>query len=108
MSYGFYKMPPRSSHEDYIIKVAGKTMIAIATDHTLPELPVVEPDTVALSYTLEPPKVADTLTASEAQAMDFKSQGYSGDICDHCNSTRLRWAGHCKVCDDCGTTTGCS
>lgn len=130
MSYGFYKMPPGSSHEDYITKVAGKTPVAIGvvmTDHTV-ELQPVRPDTVTtdgttgiiqgnvvvdntpnipgdvLGISLEPPKVDETLTQREKSL----AQGYSGDVCDHCQGVRLRWAGHCKVCDDCGTTTGCS
>lgn len=141
MSYGFYKLPPGSSHEDYIAKVAGKTPIAIGiavTDHTT-ELQPAQPDTVTLDGTvtaffeskelydsviqgnvvvdntpnipgddlgmsLEPPKVDETLTQREKSL----AQGYSGDICDNCQGARLRWAGHCKVCDDCGTTTGCS
>ena len=131
MSYGFYKMRPGSSHEDYIAKVAGKTPVAIGvvmTDHTV-ELQPIQPDTATTDGTkgviqgnvvvdntpnipgddlgkpLEPPKVDETLTQGEK---DFRAQGYSGDICDNCQGSRLRWAGHCKVCDDCGTTTGCS
>lgn len=37
-----------------------------------------------------------------------RSQGYTGDQCTHCNSMRMKTAGHCMVCEDCGTTTGCS
>ncbi|HTV71010.1 MAG TPA: vitamin B12-dependent ribonucleotide reductase [Rhizobiaceae bacterium] len=35
-------------------------------------------------------------------------QGYTGDMCSNCNSTRMKISGHCQVCEDCGTTTGCS
>ncbi|MGE4257680.1 MAG: hypothetical protein AB7E84_21100, partial [Xanthobacteraceae bacterium] len=35
-------------------------------------------------------------------------QGYTGDMCSNCNSTRMKVSGHCQVCEDCGTTTGCS
>jgi hypothetical protein len=34
--------------------------------------------------------------------------GYTGDQCDNCNSMKMKISGHCKVCEDCGTTTGCS
>lgn len=44
-----------------------------------------------------------TLAPSAARA-----QGYTGDSCANCGSTRMRVAGHCTVCDECGTTTGCS
>jgi ribonucleoside-diphosphate reductase alpha chain len=35
-------------------------------------------------------------------------QGYTGDQCSACNSMRMKVSGHCLVCEDCGTTTGCS
>ena len=35
-------------------------------------------------------------------------QGYTGDQCSSCNSMRMKVSGHCMVCEDCGTTTGCS
>lgn len=32
---------------------------------------------------------------------------YSGSCCDVCGSARLRRAGPCLVCEDCGTSGGC-
>lgn len=46
--------------------------------------------------------------SKEAQIAQAKQAGYTGNICDVCGSTRMKMAGHCMVCDDCGTTTGCS
>lgn len=37
-----------------------------------------------------------------------KQSGYTGDQCTNCNSMKMRIAGHCLVCEECGTTTGCS
>lgn len=37
-----------------------------------------------------------------------RSMGYTGDQCSHCQSMRMQIAGHCLVCAECGTTTGCS
>lgn len=50
------------------------------------------------------PANASTLTASELA----KQQGYTGDICTNCGGAHMQVAGHCMVCNDCGTTTGCS
>ena len=36
------------------------------------------------------------------------ASGYTGDQCSNCNSMRMKVSGHCMVCEDCGTTTGCS
>ena len=37
-----------------------------------------------------------------------REQGYEGDPCESCGEFKLKRAGHCLVCDACGTTTGCS
>jgi len=29
-------------------------------------------------------------------------------VCDQCGGAHMARAGHCLVCTDCGTTTGCS
>lgn len=50
------------------------------------------------------PSTAETLTQGEVA----RQAGYTGDQCSNCNSMRMRIAGHCMVCEDCGTTTGCS
>lgn len=61
-----------------------------------------------------PPHVSDTLTAEEQQREEAtrreiaKMQGYTGNACMVCNSTRMKIAGHCEICEDCGTSTGCS
>lgn len=33
--------------------------------------------------------------------------GYTGSICDACGGLRMRRAGTCEVCDDCGHAGGC-
>jgi ribonucleoside-diphosphate reductase alpha chain len=42
------------------------------------------------------------------QVIQAKVQGYSGEQCENCGSMRVRQNGTCKVCEDCGMTTGCS
>lgn len=37
-----------------------------------------------------------------------RQQGYTGDQCSNCFSMKMKMAGHCMVCENCGTTTGCS
>ena len=37
-----------------------------------------------------------------------RSQGYTGEQCPNCGSMRVRHNGSCMVCEDCGSTTGCS
>lgn len=45
--------------------------------------------------------------AAERRAKSIM-QGYTGDMCSNCNSFRMKISGHCQVCEECGTTTGCS
>lgn len=33
---------------------------------------------------------------------------YVGECCIVCGGINLRWAGKCKVCDNCGESQGCS
>jgi hypothetical protein len=47
---------------------------------------------------------AESPTASLIAA---RSAGYTGDICSHCQGSRMIRAGACMRCEDCGQTTGC-
>lgn len=94
MSYGFYRL---GSH------VAGKVLPSIGPVEGSAVILDPRPlpaETVILSPTdLGPPKM------SPAAA---RQQGYTGNGCVSCGSARLKVSGHCEVCEDCGTTTGCS
>ncbi|MDW8225428.1 MAG: vitamin B12-dependent ribonucleotide reductase, partial [Bacteroidota bacterium] len=39
---------------------------------------------------------------------EAKARGYTGEACPVCGSMRMRQSGNCAVCEDCGTTSGCS
>lgn len=82
-------------------------ILAAWNDGTLTDPPIIE----------SPPKidapVIDTLLAGEmgGPAMDAKQarlSGFTGDACTNCQSLKMRRNGACMVCDECGTTTGCS
>jgi ribonucleoside-diphosphate reductase alpha chain len=47
------------------------------------------------------------MTRAEAAEMSRRA-GYTGDGCSSCGSMRVRRNGTCVVCEDCGTTSGCS
>lgn len=42
---------------------------------------------------------------TNAEALNF---GYTGEPCTNCGSMRVKRNGSCTVCEDCGTTSGCS
>ena len=47
-------------------------------------------------------------SARQSQAYQAKVQGSTGEQCENCGSMRVKQNGTCKVCEDCGMTTGCS
>ncbi|MCF7872165.1 vitamin B12-dependent ribonucleotide reductase [Candidatus Woesearchaeota archaeon] len=49
-----------------------------------------------------------TITDKDAKVFEAKSKGYTGEQCTSCGSMKLRRNGSCMVCEDCGSTTGCS
>ncbi len=48
-----------------------------------------------------------SMTRGEASDLSRRA-GYTGDGCSSCGSMRVRRNGTCVVCEDCGTTSGCS
>jgi ribonucleoside-diphosphate reductase alpha chain len=40
--------------------------------------------------------------------IDAVSMGYTGEMCTQCGSARVKRNGSCVVCEDCGSTSGCS
>ncbi|MDH7515826.1 MAG: vitamin B12-dependent ribonucleotide reductase [Bacteroidota bacterium] len=60
------------------------------------------PETVALD-------VVRADAAREAtRILLARAQGYTGEMCGACGSPRMKRSGTCTVCEDCGTTNGCS
>lgn len=39
---------------------------------------------------------------------DARRKGYTGEQCPNCGSMKVRRNGTCSVCEECGSTTGCS
>ncbi|MFM8569089.1 MAG: vitamin B12-dependent ribonucleotide reductase, partial [Candidatus Kapaibacterium sp.] len=49
-----------------------------------------------------------TKTRGTSKVKEARAKGYTGEQCANCNSMRVKRNGSCTVCDDCGTTSGCS
>ncbi len=52
--------------------------------------------------------VEDEITSCSEVTEKPKGERLYSETCSHCSSTKLVKSGTCKVCLDCGTTTGCS
>jgi ribonucleoside-diphosphate reductase alpha chain len=64
---------------------------------------------VATEAPAAPAAAAADPSAGAAWARDqAKRAGYTGESCATCGSVRVRRNGTCVVCEDCGTTSGCS
>lgn len=55
-------------------------------------------------YPLEAYKGHDTIIGTAIAHL----RGYTGDYCQHCGGCRMRRNGNCNLCEDCGSTSGCS
>lgn len=56
----------------------------------------------------EDPYTRSFIHESAREAANHGERLYDGSTCPTCSSTRMVQNGTCKVCLDCGTTTGCS
>ena len=45
---------------------------------------------------------------AEEKVATARAQGYTGEQCGNCGSMRVKQNGACHVCEECGTTSGCS
>ena len=55
--------------------------------------------------------ISATTTSSgkiEVTKSNAQSLGYTGEMCGTCGSSRVKRNGSCTVCEDCGSTSGCS
>jgi ribonucleoside-diphosphate reductase alpha chain len=46
--------------------------------------------------------------ASNGKVSEAKTKGYTGESCRECGSMKVRRNGTCTLCEDCGSTSGCS
>ena len=105
--YGFVQKHPYIKHVSSISDLVSKIIDIELGDYSRCQI---KPDSEeAVTYTDYSP--AAPKASSSTQHKDFsKLEGeriYS-ETCSTCSSTNLVRNGTCKVCRDCGTTTGCS
>jgi ribonucleoside-diphosphate reductase alpha chain len=61
-----------------------------------------------MSISSSPLATAPKGAAMSSLRSEARSKGYTGEQCSACGSMRVKRNGACTVCDDCGTTSGCS
>ena len=60
------------------------------------------------NFQAEDPYTQNFIHESAREAARHGERLYDGSTCPSCSSARMVQNGTCKVCLDCGTTTGCS
>ncbi|MBI4044264.1 MAG: vitamin B12-dependent ribonucleotide reductase [Candidatus Diapherotrites archaeon] len=75
-------------------------------DHQKPQTPAQVFQTSHKTQQKTQPKAPDA--TGDTKALEAKTQGYTGEQCGGCGSMRVKRNGSCTVCEDCGTTSGCS
>jgi len=95
------------------VKAVDETPHATEAKPASPEI-VIQPVAKAVEKAVEPvlelvsTKTTNTANGSKARIVEAKAKGYTGEQCFNCGSMRVKRNGSCTVCEDCGTTSGCS
>jgi ribonucleoside-diphosphate reductase alpha chain len=90
-----------------VASLQSNTVTALKTSTAYKAEPEVAPTTFNAGELQPVPSPPPGQTAGQLRVQALM-QGYTGDQCSNCNSMRMKVSGHCMVCEDCGTTTGCS
>ncbi len=105
-------LPPSENHESKPkINESTKTEFEISEenenshDSTMSDQLQIEKEEEIVSVEALLSSIEGTSTKVSSAA---KGLGYTGETCPSCGSIRMRRSGTCAVCEDCGTTTGCS
>ncbi len=70
-----------------------------------------EPEAVGVEAVKDTPKTngqSAHLQIKVGSSREAVSFGYTGEQCPNCGSMRVKRNGSCTVCEDCGSTSGCS
>lgn len=63
--------------------------------------------TMTNSTVTEAPTPAVLTPEAQATAA-HRASGFTGNVCDQCGGVHMIRSGTCELCNDCGSTTGCS
>jgi ribonucleoside-diphosphate reductase alpha chain len=98
---------PASKPFGPVTAVHGSTVTALKTSTAYKPDPDVAPAAFNAGEVDPIPSPPASRDLAELRA-EARMKGYTGDQCTNCSSMRMKVSGHCLVCEDCGTTTGCS
>lgn len=95
------------------VKAVDETPHAVEAKPASPEI-VIQPIAKSAEPALELAEMriatggSNGANGSAARIVEAKAKGYTGEQCFNCGSMRVKRNGSCTVCEDCGSTSGCS
>jgi len=102
--YGFVQKHPYIKHVSSISDLISKVIDIELGDYSRCQIKPNPEDVV--KATIQHNEVSTTSIGHEKS--EIKGERIYSEVCSNCSSTNLVRNGTCKVCQDCGTTTGCS
>lgn len=102
--YGFVQKHPYIKHVSSISDLISKVIDIELGDYSRCQI---KPNTEDVVKTPIQHHEVST-TSIESEKTEIKGERIYSEVCSNCSSTNLVRNGTCKVCQDCGTTTGCS
>ncbi|NUN11489.1 adenosylcobalamin-dependent ribonucleoside-diphosphate reductase [Candidatus Micrarchaeota archaeon] len=110
MVQGHPNIKSSTSLVDYVFRVLGYEYLG-RTDflQVKPvDLELQEREARHTQQVLNPIDLKDDLDETGKAIAEAKAKGYIGEPCASCGSMRVKRNGSCGVCEDCGSTSGCS
>ena len=78
-------------------------------DNAISNIKISEDGELVPEEAIANPKANGTATANALKtSAEARSMGYTGEYCVNCGSMKVKRNGSCTVCEDCGSTSGCS
>ncbi len=102
--YGFVKKHPYIKHVSSISDLVSKIIDIELGDFSRCQI---KPGLGEVNTPINHNHEISTTSISDEKA-EIKGERIYSEVCSTCSSTKLVQNGTCKVCQDCGTTTGCS
>ncbi|MEG2353145.1 MAG: vitamin B12-dependent ribonucleotide reductase [Clostridium sp.] len=105
--YGFVQRHPYIKNVSSISDLISKVIDIEIGDFSRCQI---KPDTYNLPtmITIDAESPIDSINPSNTSGKKITGERLYSEFCSSCSSTKLVRNGTCKVCMDCGTTTGCS
>ncbi|NLC25197.1 MAG: ribonucleoside-diphosphate reductase, partial [Fastidiosipila sp.] len=105
---GFVQRHPYIKYCTSVSDLISKVIDIETGDYTRVQVKPDDSPHIVVDQTPSQISMAEYIHASASDALENGERLYDGSTCSNCSGTRMVRNGTCKVCLDCGETTGCS